>query len=417
MTKEKPAEEPVASVAAVGKAPPAPGVPVALPDPVRLVASARFYTETLLVPPGISARDLHGFLEGEVEELSMFPLEATAWGYLDSRRKPSGGSILLYAAFREHLNGATASDSARRFAVLPGFAVLLNRQWKKTTWLVLVESECVTLVRFPARATIPDYVRSRYGTRLDEHLEEAWALRAELLESAPCTEEDRVEDGLVRCGIPTVDRRAMIRFPLEQQRRPDAAWKRFGIGQIGSESVLLAADVRERKFLQEERSRRRAIRQLRGFLRLAVLVLLLLTAFQYQYIRRSRETTALVAKAKSQRATVKALQEQEALAKSAARLSEPPPEIFDWLMAVNESRPETIAFHTAYADRDGNLGLIGEAPSVLVVNQYREALEKTDRCAEVELKEINSAKRGVKFTIRVHMRPETAAAAKPEDAS
>ncbi|MEA2067845.1 MAG: hypothetical protein U9P12_01480, partial [Verrucomicrobiota bacterium] len=323
---------------------PAQGAPAALPDPVRLVSSARFYTEALLVPPGIAARDLHGFLEGEVEELSMFPLEATAWGYLDGRRK-SGGAILLYAAFREHVNGATDPDSARRFAVLPGFAALLGRQWRKATWVVLVEPECVSLVRIPVRATVPDHVRCRYGTRLDEHPDVAWALRAELLESAPCADGDRVEDGLVRCGTPAIDRRGTIRFPLEQQRQPEASWKRFGAGRIGPSAVLLAADVRDRQFLLEERGRSRAIRQLRGFLRLSVLAMLLLAVFQYQYMRRSRETATLVTQVKAQRSAVEALQEQEALAKSAARLSEPPLEIFDWLVAVNEFRPETIAFH------------------------------------------------------------------------
>jgi len=387
--------------------------PATLPAPIRLVSSARFYVESLLIPPGIVARDLPGFLEGEVEELSLFPLEATAWGYLDNGRKTSGASVLLYAAFREHINGATDPEQARRYAVLPGFAALLGRQWKKTTWVVLVEPECVSLVRMPARANVPDFVRSRYGTRLDEDPASVWALREELLAAAPSFADDHVEDGLVRCATPAIERNGAVRFPLECQRRPDAAWKRYGAGRSVPPAVLLAADVRDRQFLTEERGRRRAVRQLRGFLRFAALSLLLLALFQYQYLKRSRETVALAAQAKAQRSAVAALQEQETLARSAARLSDPPLEIFDWLMAVNEPRPETMAFYTADADRTGNLNFSGEAPSVLVVNQYREALEKSGCCNAVDVREINSAKRGVKFTIQVRMSPKTE---KTEDA-
>lgn len=394
-----------------------PATPLAPPAPVRLVASARFISETLLVPPGIAARDLYGFLEGEVEELSLFPLESTAWGYLGGQRPPAVGSVLLYAAFREHINGSSDSELARRYAVLPGFAALCGRKWRKTTWVVLYESTCVSIIRIPARATVPDFVRSRYGTRLDERPDTVWALREELLESAPCAEGDRVEDGLIRCGTPTIDRRGSVRFPLERQVRPGAAWKRFGSGLLGPAPVLLAADVRDRRFLAEERGRRRASRQLRVFLRLAALGLLLLALFQYLYIKRSREAVALAAQVSDQRPAVAALQEQEELARSAARLSDPPLEIFSWLMAVNESRPETVAFHTAYADRGGHLGFTGEAPSVAVLNQYKETLEKTGRFSEVEIKELNSGKDGVKFTIQVRIRPDGAAKVKVEDAS
>lgn len=397
-------------------APAAPAVSAAPPDPVRLVASARFIAETLLVPPGITARDLHGFIEGEVEELSLFPLESTAWGYLGGQRQPSIGSVLVYAAFREHINGSSDAELARRYAVLPGFAALCGRKWRKTTWVALYEPTCVSLVRIPARSTVPDFVQSRYGTRLDERPDTVWALREELLASASCAEGDRVEDGLVRCGTPTIDRRGSVRFPLERQARPGAAWKRFGIGLLGPAPVLLAADVRDRRFLAEERGRRRSFRQLRVFLRLAALGLLLLAVFQYLYMKRSQNAVALAAQADAQRPAVEALQEQESLARSAARLSDPPLEIFRWLTSVNESRPETIAFQTAYADRAGHLGFSGEAPSVLVLNQYRDALDKTGRYSEVEIKELNSAKQGVKFTIQVLVRPDGLAAPKTEDA-
>ncbi|VGO14261.1 hypothetical protein PDESU_02820 [Pontiella desulfatans] len=404
MTEKNITEEP--AVNRTGKRKKARTAPPLPPDPVRLVASARFYAESIMVPPGISSRDKSGFLEGEVEELSLFPLESTSWGYMENPRKLSGAQVLLYAAFREHVNGATDPDHARRFAVLPGFAVLLGRQWRKPTWLVLLEPECVTLVRMQPKANLPDFVRSRYGTRLDEDSEAAWELRERLLDEVAIDEDgERIEEGLVRAGRPAIDRRGAVVFPLERQRTPQAGWKRFGCGKLASEAALLAADVRDMHFLADERKRRRAVRQLRAFLRIAAVVLVLLGVFQYLYLKRVGATEALAAQSKAQRPAVKALQEQESLAKSASRLANPPLEIFEWLSVVNDPRPDTLFYTTAYADREANLGFSGEAPSVAVVNQYREALEKTGRFSMVEVKELNSAKQGVKFTIQVKVKP------------
>lgn len=376
------------------------------PDPVRLVASARFIAEPLAVPPGISVRDLPGFLEGEVEEHSLFPLESTSWGYMDGRRKATGGSILLYAAFREQVNGATDPHFARRYSVLPGFAILCGRQWRKPTWVTLLEPDCVTIVRMQ-RNGIPDCVRSRYGAQLEESMQAAWNLRDELLKEAPIAEDEKIEDGLIRCTNPSIDRKGAVVFPLERCRQPGDNWKRWGAGKISNESVMLAADVRDSHYLAGERNRRRAVRQLRTFLRIAACAFIALGIFQYRYDKLRNETDALSEQLRAQRPAVEALKLQEKQAKGAAKLSDPPLEVFQWLEAVNASRPDNIWFLSAYADREGNLGFSGEAPSVATVNEYREALGKTTNLfASVEAKELGSAQRGVKFTLQVRMMKE-----------
>lgn len=380
--------------------------PKAPPEPVRLVASARFYTETIVVPPGIASRDLPGFLEGEVEELSLFPIESTSWGYLGSSRHKPGAWVLLYAAFREHVNGATDPAFARRHAVLPGFAVLLGRTWRKPTWVVLLEAECVTLVRMSPKSGLPDWVRSQYGTRLDENPDAAWALREKLVEEAPIdSATERIEEGMVRAARPQVDRRGAVVFPLERQRKPHAAWKRFGNGRLASETELLAADIRDAQFLAEERNRRRAVRQLRTFMQVATLILLMLAAFQYLYLKKRSDTDALATQAKAQRPAVQALQDQESRAKSASRFAGRPMEFFEWLSAVNAPRPDTIYFTSAFADRESRLGVAGEAPSVAVVNQYIEALKESGRFDAVEIMEMASANKGITFHVQVKVKP------------
>lgn len=388
------------------------------PDPVRLVSSARFYVETVHTPPGIPSRDLPGFLEGEVEELSLFPLESTSWGYLENSRSKSEGTVLLYAAFREHINGATDPSFTKRFAVLPGFTALAGRSWRKPTWVVLLERECLSVVRMVPGANVPDRVFSRYGNHLEENPEAAWALRDELFEASEIrSEEERIEEGMLRVSRSTVDRRGEVVFLLERQRSAAEGWKRYGVGRIKNEQTLLAADVRDSHFLSEERGRRRAVRQLRLFLKIAVFVLIALGVFQYAYLKRLAETTALTDQVKAQQPAVQTLKDQESRVKTASRLSDAPLKIFDWLSVVNELRPETVYFTMAYADREATLGFSGEAPSVAIVNQYRDALEESARIEGVEIRDMASAKKGVKFTLQVKVGPadeESSAATETE---
>lgn len=376
------------------------------PDPVRLVASARFIVETLVLPPGISQRDTPGFLEGEIEERSLFPLESTSWGYIETRGRSTQSSIVLFSAFRDQVNGATDPHYAQRHAVLPGFAVLMGRACRKATWLTLQEPECVTLVRIAARSGIPDWVRSRYTNGIEEDPQAAWAFREELIEAADIPDDEHIEDGLVRCCRSSIDRKGGVVFQLERCRTSGESWKRFGSGKILTETTLLAADVRDSHFLTQVRNRRRAARQLHAFLRIAAVLVVGLTMFQFRYIQLKKNTARLTERLSAQRPIVEALQQQEALAKTAGRLSDAPLEIFAWLTAVNEVRPGAISFQSAYADRDGQLGFSGEAPSVAAVNQFRDGLNHTNSFRKVETKEINSAKSGVRFTIQVRMNPE-----------
>jgi hypothetical protein len=368
---------------------------------VRLVASARFFSETLVLPPGVTGRDREGFIESEVEELSVFPLETTAWGYMSNDSDKANISVLIYAASRDQVKKHIELTPC--YAVLPGFSVLTGLRMKQTTWMVLVEDDCVTLARIPAKASAPDLVRSRYGTNLKLHPDRAWELRKALLESVKETADGVVEEGLLRCAGPIVERSGVIRFPLEQQLSVGAGWRHYRTGRLGRDATLLTADVRDKQLLSEERARRAAVGRLRVIVRVAAVICIALAVFQYRYWAKKHDLANLEQQVLSQRPAVKALKEQESLADSVAKLSQAPLEIFEWLSAVNAQRPESMAFHTVYADRDGTLGFNGEAPSVLVVNQYREALEKSGRFRTVEVTEINSVKRGVTFSIRVKL--------------
>jgi len=367
---------------------------------VRLVSSARFVTDALVVPAGVTQRDLPGFVEGEIEYVSMFPIEAVAWGYLTEKGKGQS-AVLAYAALREQVH---AAEDENLHAVLPAFSCLCGLNWKCTTWVFLLEPDCLTLVRFPARKSCPDYVRSCFLPQ-DCTDELVWALRTSMLEAAPRTDDEAVADGVVRCvGIACRVNRS-ITFELQQQAVPGEAWNTWKRGYLTSAAALIAADVRDADFLDQERNRRRALRRLRICIQGVFILAILLGAAHVRYLLLLRALSESMRQVEARRSIVADLEEKEAMIQSTARLVASPMEAFDWLMAMNDLRADTVSFASTSFSRDGTIGVSGEAPSVAIVNQYVQSLRGAGQYASVEVRDMQSTQRGVNFTLAVQVAP------------
>jgi hypothetical protein len=373
---------------------------------VQLLPSARFVTEVLELPTNVNGRDLAGFVESNIEEFSAFPLESTAWGFLEIASQQVQKRILAYAGYRDQVLGRSIASPDGLYAMLPGFACLVGLSVKQTSWFVLLEDSCMTLAKISAKENVPSFVRSVYlsGDEMDSAA--VWRVRENLVREVTANDDEYFEDGLIRCVSSSVSRTGSITFTLEKQYDSDSDWKRYKTGKLASETVVVAADVREKSFLWEQRGRRASFRRLQGFIRFFFVFLLLLAVFQYRYLAKKRALADLSQQVVIQRPAVEALQEQERITKASATLRQAPLEIFAWMEAVNELRPDTMAFHVVYANRNGVLGFNGEAPSVLAVNQYREELEKTGQYVSVEILEISSGKRGVTFSMEVHIKKD-----------
>ena len=105
------------------------------------------------------------------------------------------------------------------------------------------------------------------------------------------------------------------------------------------------------------------------------------------------------------RATVLDLEQKEAMIRSTERLSEPALEAFDWLMALNQVRPEALSFAAATFARAGQMSISGEAPSVAVVNEYVQALRDTGQYTDLNVREMQSTQRGVTFMLAARAQP------------
>ena len=367
---------------------------------VRLVSSARFVVDALVIPAGVTQRDLPGFVEGEIEYISMFPIDAVAWGYLTTKGKGQR-AVLAYAALREQVH---AAEDENLHAVLPAFSCLCGLSWKCTTWIFLLEPDCLTLVRFPARKSFPDYVRSCFLPQ-DCTDELVWALRTSMLEAAPRTDDEAVADGIVRCvGLACRVNRS-IGFELQQQSFPGEAWNTWKSGYLTSAAVLMAADVRDTDFLDQERNRSRALRRLRMYMQGAFVLAVLLGTAHVRYLFTLRSLSESMRQVELRRSIVADLEEKNAMIQSTARLAASPMEAFDWLMAMNDLRADTVSFASTGFTRDGAISVSGEAPSVAIVNQYVQSLRDAGQYASVEVRDMQSTQRGVNFTLVMQVAP------------
>jgi len=369
---------------------------------VRLVSSARFVADVLPIPAGVGRKELTGYVEGEVEHLSMLPLEDLAWGYLQDRKGP-GGPILAYAALQDQVRSA---DDMSCFAVLPHFCCLGGGTWRQPTWVVLQETDCVTVVRFPAKRNVPNYVRSCFTPAKGVLSEDViWQVRDRMLEEAPRENDDQEIEGVVRCAGMRIKGKDQIVFSLERQIERNSRWQHWKSARLEPESVLLSADIRDDVFLQGERQRRHNRRQLTTLLRVAAVLIVLLGIWQVRHYMARRAHESLVRKIEDRRAAVASLQEKESMSRSAAGVNAPAMEAFNWLMAMNIVRPETVSFASATFARSGRIAISGEAPSVAVVTQYAQALRDTKHYAELDIRDMQSTQRGVTFMLVARVVP------------
>lgn len=372
---------------------------------ITAVPSASFFVERIEPPPGLKGSALDAELQAWVEEFSPFPIEHTAWGYLQPKRTPW---VLLYAAYRPQAGIPQEVGAGAGHFWLPAFICLCGgRAVKVSTWYFLVEAECLTALHFPAGSPYPDQIISRFGQNLLEKPENAWQLR----EKIPLKgDSSAIDPGMYRCNSSKLERGgSRAAFDLEYQKKAAAAWKSAGKRRLSGLKTLLAADLRDSVAMSEERRQQRfdttAWRLLQA-LAAATVIMLVLQAWHFT---RSRELASMEAMVEGRAAQVREVQQREASVQAMRALLRPQASPFDWTMLANSVRPESISFQTVSFDSVRGASIFGQSADIPTVNTYLEALRKTGQFSDIELAEVNTTSEGVRFNLRA-----TLAAALPE---
>lgn len=366
-------------------------------DEIRLAPSALFVTAGAPIPPGIRRRDLESLAAGLVEEHSPLPMEQTAWGYAADSRRKAGGAILCFAAIRDHLFGKESPTSGDLDgpAVVPGFVSLRGLRFRRSTWVFLLEDECVSAARFDPGDPVPREIVSRFRA---EGSDDPFALRQRLADDRVDPGTDDEVEGLLR-SAGTKGKRKGTSFLLERLSAPDSEWSPWRETEPVPTEALLAADVRDREKLASRQREESSARRMKRTVAAIGIAVALLGIWEILEFNRGRTAAELARRAELQRPEVDRLREIESMTTSLAGVIERDFEPFRWLMVLNESRPPEISFGSFALAAGGNLRVNGEGPGIQALNDYVDALDGDPRIAEARSAEVRTDSDGVSFAI------------------
>lgn len=366
---------------------------------MELVTAARFVCQTVEIPETMKSADLTGYISGVVEDEAPLPLEHIAWGFMAVRKGKRRSTALAYATARSLVLEDNEPDGS--IAVVPAFAALHGLSFSQRTWLFFLDDESLSAVSFPPNELTPDRIISRYHDTDRDDWTKLSTLRQQLYQEAGVAERDKVQDGIIRASVTDFSRNRKISFSLEIKTATTGKWHAWRKTELAGESFLLGADLRDPDFLSAERTSRRDGRSfliaMGGF---AAAVLIMIVLEIVLSLRADAAEEALV-QAEAQESAVEQLKEMEAMTKALEATLQTQLLPFDWMLAVNEGRPEAIALTSAYMGAGAQMSLSGEADNIKTINDYVTALKESNRFTEVDLADVKTAKTGAIFRIRL----------------
>ncbi|MGF1448092.1 MAG: hypothetical protein ACFB20_01595 [Opitutales bacterium] len=159
------------------------GLRTSAPEPIRWIQGGVFFCHLEELAPGLPEDEVASLAELTLEELSPFPIEQLAWGYLHDAEQ---SRLFLYAAFHDtlRLQGESVDGWVRDTYVLPDFLPLLLRtETAPAQARFFLSGQTLSAALFRAGEPYPDAV-----------LCEPLTLPADEAEAPLATEDDTSEE-------------------------------------------------------------------------------------------------------------------------------------------------------------------------------------------------------------------------------
>jgi len=359
--------------------------------PIQLVGGHYFFCRTVELPEEMEAEALEAFAELSVEELSPFPLEQLAWGYL---LDADGRQLFIYAACRPRIPGEEQSGWEAAEQVYPAFLPMLLSGEKRERWALLKADNSLTLMHFTADSSLP---RQTASAPLPEE---------------PSEQEQALARLRTRCGLPadallehwqllriTASREAItFTLKLEADGTEQAT-------RLHGEMARWRADLRDADFMVGERRRRRLEQRVAwamlgvGLAASLMLLLSLLAVFGSWLVERRQ---ALV---ESKSEAVFTIQQNSDFLLQLEQFSGDPFQPFRVLEIANsilmERQPREITFDSAALANNEEVVIQGTSKNVDAVNRYSDALRASGFFTMVDLVDVRTRRGDVNFTLNL----------------
>ncbi|MGF1485067.1 MAG: hypothetical protein ACFBZ8_11965 [Opitutales bacterium] len=390
------------------------GLRTSAPEPIRWIPGAVFFCHLEELAPGLPADEVASLAELTVEELSPFPIEQLAWGYLHNAEK---SRLFLFAAFRESLRQEGESPDAwvRDTFVFPDFlpALVRDTTGPAQARFFLTDSS-LTAALHRAGEVYPDTVLSEplEVPQIPDEGEDDPAETVEITPDAPSPQAIEAAQARLfgqfdrRTYPPSGDILTLAKVELRKKEagvalhisRHDDIKSSIGdtaepasdaeIVTLPDETALWQADIRQSDFKRRERAQRKLAGKLwvatQVAAALALLLLVLEGALGVFGIFATEQT---VAQAEMQTEVDVLLQRKDNLAlmqQFSGREFEP----FQFLRVLQRPMPNDFYFRNAFVTRPDKARIQARfnegSGSIALVNQYIERLEATGLLEKVQ---------------------------------
>lgn len=351
---------------------------------IVLVPGERFFLKEVVLDPSVGAA---AQVELVLEESSPFPLAQLYHGFVLSA---DGRHGLAYAAYRRRFPTEEVAEWPAASAVLPDFIALIGSPPGGPLIVVQRHAAGLAGIAWDGRGTLPVAAMARtLPEPTEDHLTE---MADELRRRAGLGEtEVRRLEGPVNAGSGE-EGGAVFRIAGQEIARLPAA-------------ALVAADVRDKSFLNEKRrddSRRQgwawALVGAGAMLLLAAGLELTAVALGLSNQRRRTVVT-------EQADEVRRIETAQTLATRIEDLTARQERPFEWLALVSAARPRAIQFIRVVSNNDRSLVIDAQTPDAAAVGTYEAALRQREDLEQVETRDLRSREGMTSFVLAVRFKP------------
>lgn len=384
-----------------------------------LVPGSAFFVRGVEIPEGLPEKELRGFAELTVENLSPFQIEQLHWGYW---RHPESQRLLLFAAYRERLRhlGYDGLESAAH--VFPSFLIGAQTEtFGQPTIQWVLEGRCLSAVFFEANEPVPVLVRNHDLTELSAAaIQDAQEL---LRKNPPFTAETFREESPVTGGLHRLQADQSVEFalfdgfagvepvpssaddaPAEElteaplNRRPDTTLP-FAATRID----CWAADIHDTALVRKLQQNRNLSARLWWvyFGAAAAAVLLLLGELAILgggfWLKQMQQTIG------AQAPQVARIQSDDSLLRVLQQAETEGLRPFHMLASVNTVRPPPIYFTDIWTDEENpnSIRIEGLARDVTMANRFADRVNSLPQVSDAALDPSGSGAQGAEFSLFV----------------
>lgn len=365
---------------------------------VTIIPNRYCFAKIIECPTGLNSEELRNLAEYSLEELSPFPIDQLAWGFLSVPHHPQ---MLIYAAFKPRLNADGLAPFPESRYVLPAVATLFPLHLDAPTAFFVHYQDDLTLILADAESPLPNRIESQCILGDFNDLENVQQARQKLLEDIPVSQYYYIDPSIIRMDHTDMYEDGTVGFHFSRYRQDSQESESLGINHNENTACLWEADLRDTTFILNEIRRRKTAHRLWMTLQTAaaaaavLLTVAIGQSLTAHYIEQRFDTLM------AQASKVQSIVAQDSLLSKLQNFATEPLQPFDVLSQLNRFRPVDIYYGSVLSIEGNILEIRGHAPTITRLNRFTETLRNSQLFEYVQAPTYSTRSGRVDFTLEV----------------